>query len=220
MTLAWHFVGLSRRLRDGTPLRKGRTYRLPPGTVPVMCETGYHASIQPLDALRYAPGPIICRVQLGGTVLEDDDKLCASERTVLWWADATRTLHEFALWCAERALRAERRAGREPDPRLWRALEVKRAWVHGQASDQELDAAWATASAASRTTASDTASAAAWAAVWATASVAVRSAVLSAASAARDAASDTAWGAIRDAQNRKLSRMLLALSRANPARAD
>ena len=189
--IAWHFVGEDRRLRDGTPLRKGRTYRLPAGTVPVMCEVGYHASVRALDALWYAPGPIVCRVRLGGTILKDTDKLCASERTVLWWADATRTLHEFALWCAERALKAERKAGREPDPRSWRALRVKRAWLDGKASDQELHAA----SDAARSTASDKA--------WSAAS-----------GAARRAAREAAWDRARAAQNRKLSRMLLARNRA------
>ena len=138
LVVAWHFVAGDRRLRDGRIVRKGTLYRLPEDVEPVMCRVGYHACRRPLDALDYAPGPIACRVELGGRVIEHSDKLVASERRVVWAADATRTLHDFALWCADRALRRERKAGREPDPRSWRALRVKRAWLAGRASDEEL----------------------------------------------------------------------------------
>ena len=76
-------------------------------------------------------------------------------------------LHELACRCAERALsRIE-----NPDPRSLRVIEVKRAWLRGKATDEELAAAqdaaraarhatWAAAEAA----ALDSAEAAAWAA--------------------------------------------------------
>jgi hypothetical protein len=50
-------------------------------------------------------------------------------------------LHEFACWCAERALKAEEKAGRKVDPRSWEALKVKRRWLRGEALDGELIAA-------------------------------------------------------------------------------
>jgi len=52
---------------------------------------------------------------------------------------------EQRLWgcdCAERALLRERDAGREPDPRSWEAVRVSRLYADGEATLEELDAAW------------------------------------------------------------------------------
>jgi hypothetical protein len=139
--LGWHFVAEDRCLAngDGRPVRAGETYSV--DGEPVLCEHGLHASRRALDALRYAPGAIVCRVRLSGTIVEGEDKACATERTVLAMADATRTLHEFAIWCAEGALRK----ANVKDGDCWEALAVKRRWLDGQASDEELDAARAAA---------------------------------------------------------------------------
>ncbi len=107
----------------------------------VMCIRGYHGSVRALDALKYAPGPICCRVRLSGEILADTDKLCASRREVIWLADATTVLHLFACDVAEEALQRERSYDREPDARSWQAIRVKRAWVTGEATDQDLAAA-------------------------------------------------------------------------------
>ena len=61
-----------------------------------------------------------------------------------------RVLHLFACWCAEQALQADREVGREPDPASWAAIEVKRRWVDGAASDEELATARSAAVAAAR----------------------------------------------------------------------
>ncbi|MDD5512099.1 MAG: hypothetical protein PHI12_15040 [Dehalococcoidales bacterium] len=95
-----------------------------------------------------------------------------------------RTLHEFAIWCAEQALALIE----TPDPRSLRALEIKRAWLDGMATDDELAAAEAAAEAAARDAARD----AAWAAARAAAEAAARD-------AARDVARDAAWAAARAA---------------------
>ena len=65
-------------------------------------------------------------------------------------------LHEFACWCAVQALLREREAGREPDPRSWAAIEVKRQWLRGEATNSELAAARAAAWDAASTAAMDT----------------------------------------------------------------
>ena len=102
-------------------------------------------------------------------------------------------LHEFACRCAERALsRVE-----NPDPRSLRAIEIKRAWLRGKATDEELAAAWAAALAARHATwaaaeaaALDSAEAAAWAA-----------ARYAAREAARAAARRAVLAAAKDAEN-------------------
>jgi hypothetical protein len=115
-----------------------------------------------------------------------------------------KTLHEFACQVAENALLKERERGREPHEASWKAIEVKRAWLEGKATDEELaaaraaarDAAWDAARAAAR----DAARAAAWDAAWAAARAAARDAAWDAAwaaawAAAWDAAWDAAWAA-------------------------
>ncbi len=99
--LAWHFVG--------TTLRNGRS--VPPdgvwldydGPLPIiMCERGLHASEHPFDALQYAPGPILCRVKLGGEIVRDDnhlDKFVATRRMILQRMDANDLCRAFALRC-------------------------------------------------------------------------------------------------------------------------
>ena len=139
--LAWHFLREDRKLNypPHTLVEAGETYTSE-GKLE-LCANGMHASVRAIDALQYAPGAIICRVELSGEVLTAPDKLCARHRKVLWMADATNILHEFACWCAEQALTREREAGREPDARSWAAVEAKRRWLKGEITGDELSAA-------------------------------------------------------------------------------
>ena len=176
--LAWHFLRDDRRLQFSpcTLVEPGQTLRVEPPLR--MCRHGLHASIRPIDALQYAPGDMVCRVRLSGVILTDEDKLCASERTVLWMADAARTLRAFACWCAEQALERERAEGHEPDPRSWAAIEAQRAWLRGETSSTAREAAredvweaarddrYAGAWIAARAIARDAAWLVAWEAAW------------------------------------------------------
>ena len=174
--LAWHWVAADRRLQYGTRevVEVGRTYRAS-GPL-VMCQNGMHASRRPIDALKYAPGPVICRVRLGGIILHDPDKSVATTRTVLWMADATAMLHEFALVCGHEALGALAAIGEEPDPSSWAALETKRRWLRGEATNDELSAAESAAWSAARSAAESAAESAAWSAAWSAAESAAWSA--------------------------------------------
>ena len=152
---AWHFLkgnGAMQWKCDRTLKPKvGQTLTVDPDKL-ALCESGLHASKRAIDALQYAPGAIICRVEVGGRIIHGDDKLVASERTIIAMADATDTLHEFACWSAEQALKLVK----NPDPRSVAAIAAKRAWIRGEISDVELAAARAAAWAA-------------WAAAWAAA---------------------------------------------------
>lgn len=100
-------------------------------------------------------------------------------------------LHEFACWCAEQALALVE----APDPHSVEAIATKRAWLRGEATDDELAAA------------QDAARAATWGAArtiaWGTASAAqdaAREAALATALAAtQDAARSAAWEAAWEA---------------------
>ena len=97
---AWHWLQKDRRLRYGTKeiVEAGKTYRHDDDLV--LCNSGLHASKRITDALRYAPGPVVCRVEMGGKFVHGDDKLVATERKVLWMLDATDILWAFARRCA------------------------------------------------------------------------------------------------------------------------
>ena len=91
--LAWHFAGDT--LRDGRPLPPDGVWLKHTGPIKI-CESGLHASISPFDALQYAPGPILCRVAVRGEIVQQEDKLVASERMIICRMDATELLRYFA----------------------------------------------------------------------------------------------------------------------------
>jgi hypothetical protein len=57
-------------------------------------------------------------------------------------------LWELACQFAERALLAERKAGREPAEASWNAIATRRRWLRGEATDEEIASAASAASAA------------------------------------------------------------------------
>jgi len=217
--LGWHFLSSDRCLDggNGCQVRVGETYTVEGH--PVLCEHGLHASRRAIDALKYAPGPIVCRVRLGGLVVEDDDKAAATERTVFGMADVTQALHEFAVWCAEGALRRDG----VTDERCWRALKTKLAWLDGAATDQELASARDAAEDIAWDVAWDAAGDVAWDAAGDAAEDAARAAAWAAAgNPAENPGWVATWDAARDAaekeQNAELERRLLALFERNETR--
>ena len=98
--LAWHWLPAMGQLGHGDPrpVVVGETL-VHEGPV-VLRESGLHASVRALDALRYALGPFIQRVECSDLGEQHDDKLVCRKRKCLWMADATDTLRAFARWCA------------------------------------------------------------------------------------------------------------------------
>ena len=121
---AWHFVG--EKLRDGRPVPPDGEKLTYDGPL-VMCESGLHASIKIIDALGFAPGEVICRVECGGEIVTSDDKLICSERTILWRVDGGSLLREFARWCASQVIH------------LWDAPDVVKRYL--ETGDESLRAA-------------------------------------------------------------------------------
>ena len=133
----WHFCAMKDGvpvLRDGTPLEIGRTYEHPD---PEMCIRGFHDSVRVIDALKYAPGPFLCRTASSADVV-DKDKRCSRFRRALVGVDVSSVLHEFSARIAFCALLAERENGREPDPRSWDAVRAKMLWCKGEMSVEDL----------------------------------------------------------------------------------
>ena len=89
----WHFVG--EKLRDGRPVPKDGEV-LVFDQAPILCQQGLHASLHPFDALQCAPGATLCLVECDGEIINGEDKLVCTQRTILARMDATEMLRYFA----------------------------------------------------------------------------------------------------------------------------
>ena len=201
--IGYHFT-------NGDKLRNGRL--TPPigewlthdGPV-VPCESGLHASEHPFDALTYACGEMLHRVELKRDLVprgDPVDKYVGRRRKILATIDATELLNAFARWCALQVID------------LWGAPNVVREYLETgdePIRDAAWDAAWDAASASWASRAARAARAAsaardAWGAT--SASWAARYA----ASAARDASASWASWASRaaawDAQRKRFAEMV------------
>lgn len=223
--LAWHFLPSGGRLANGDrrKVRVGHTLRHK-GQI-VLCESGLHASVRAIDALRYAPGPWVCRVECSGEIVRGNDKLVCKQRKTLWMVDATDTLRSFARLCALDVIDK------------WDTPSIVRQYLEaGDESirDAAMEAARAAASPSARAAAMEAAMVSSWAAASITMSLCLHSqtweaarvaAMEAAREAACDAARDAAWAAAsaassaaasvaareaaRVAQNVRLEAMLL-----------
>ena len=204
--LAWHWVRDNCTLLDGSPLEIGQ--RLVHKGNLKMCKSGYHASLKALDTLHYALGQICCRVEVGGEIILDTDKLVASERTALWAIDATEVLRSFARWCALEVVH------------LWNAPEVVRKYLETGREELQVatwsttwSTAWSTewnASGSAEWNASGSAAKAAAMAAWAARGAGAAIWAARGAGAATWGARGAAKDAAKNKQNIKLEEMLMA----------
>ena len=154
IVIGWHFLA-----KDGT---SHNGYRPAPvgewETViedPVLCERGYHGSLRLIEALGYAPGPILQRCEYRG-VVHDDDKFVATTRRAIVRADASALLRMFAAYVAEEAMESAKWA----DERSWAATSAANLYALGLISAADLSAA----ESAARLAAESAARSAAWSA--------------------------------------------------------
>lgn len=200
---AWHFSNGYLSNGDNRQIVTGMSLACKPEEIR-LCNDGdgygFHASKRIIDALGYAPGNVLSYCEMGGRIIEGDDQLVASQCRHVIIADIERTLHEFALWCAEEALGVVD----NPDPRSVNAVEVKRLWLDGKATDSELAVAQAAAWGAARD---------AWGEAWVTARVVAHAATSLAVWAARNAACPVQFTrvATQFTRNEKLTEMVMAL---------
>jgi hypothetical protein len=194
---AWYFSKTDCKLRynDNRIIKAGVNHTV--DCKPVMCKQGLHASINIMDALEYAPGPYVWRVNLSGEVIKGDDKCVATHREYLWGFDATELLRKHARMSALDVLH------------LWDAPDVVARYL--KTGDESIRAAaWDAAWYAAWYAAGDAARAAAWDAAWAAARAAAWYAAWDAAGAAAGyAAWAAAWAAARDKQSKRLYRMVI-----------
>ncbi len=200
VVLAWHFLADGGVARTGEKIEAGYVYSLPRADSPriIPCtKHGLHGSVHPVDALMYAPGPVLCRVRMWGEVKTHGcptDKLAARHREVLWMRDISRELRLYACWCVRQVW------DRLADERSMQAVVVAERYARGNASKKELiaarDAAWGSVKDGAWNVAKDAALVAARDAAW---------------DAAWAAAVDTAWAAARDVQRAEFKRVCMAV---------
>ena len=137
--LAYHFLKSDMCSSEGhePPWKEGETRTLD-GEI-VICAHGYHASRTAWDALQFAPGPVLCLVEVE-PVEERADKLASRSRRLIKAVNVERELREFAADCALRVLHFYEKAY-PGDQRPRAAIATARAYARGEATDGELGAA-------------------------------------------------------------------------------
>lgn len=206
---AWHFT--ADLLRDGRPIP-------PPGQTLVhvgpvkMCRSGLHASERIIDALTYAPGTMIHRVECDDIVSLQHDKLVCRRRTILWSVDGGEILRAFARRCALDVVHlwdttdVVVRWLRTGNPSILYAAQARARAVAVRATGAKWLAAkatWAGAEAERAAEAERVAAAVKWV---------VRTAWSSARAQARAAEADEA--SLREAQNALLEQMVMSVRKA------
>ena len=137
--LAYHFLKSDMCSGEGhePPWKEGETRTLE-GEIAI-CAHGYHASRTPWDALGFAPGPVLCLVEVE-PVEEHTEKLVSRSRRLIKAVNVERELRELAADCAERVLHFYEWAY-PGDQRPRAAIATARAYARGEATDGELNAA-------------------------------------------------------------------------------
>ena len=157
-----------------------------------LCQSGFHASKNPLDALGYVQGDRFFQVEAKGEVKEQDDKFVSSDMRIIAEIKLKELSVAFSIFCAKRVLPIfEKKYPLDNRPR--KAIEAAEAWLKAK-NKRERDAAGAAARAAAR-------------AAGAAARAAARAAGAAAGAAARAAgaaAGDAAWDAEKKHQRKKI----------------
>ena len=211
---AWYFSDETRKLRygDGRTIAIGIEHTV--SGYPDLGQNGLHGAEQIIEALNYAPGPVVWLVELSGRIKRADDKLAATRRKyIAGGIDISDILRRFAR--AEALLVADK----------WDCPEVMRRWLEtgdesirsaallsveagtdSNAESYARSAARSTARSTALSAALSTASSAAWSAAWV---FTLSPALPPASSSVRSPALSPAWSAAQS------SAWLYAWSNAN-----
>ena len=197
----WHFLYEGHKLRNGTTAPKDGEWLEVKN--PAICVQGLHGSLTPYDALKYAPGPILCLCEFSEPVDQHEDKFVSERRRIIARMDATEMLRYYAriqalsvvhMWDAPDIILDYLMTG---DERIRAsAMASARGSTMDAAKASAMDAAMDAAMASARGSAMDAAVASAMDAV--VASV-VASASASARASAMDAVVASARGSAMDA---------------------
>jgi hypothetical protein len=167
-----------------------------------ICQSGYHASKNVIDAMNYVNAEVIARVEVRGKHIDQDDKQCWEEmRVVKAWPWTKKDSVSLAIYAAELVIGIfEKRYPDDKRPRL--AIEAAKRWLNEPSEEnrQAATRAAGAAGAARSAWAARSAEVAAWVAAGAARAAGAAGAAEAAAGAARAAwAARAAAGAARAA---------------------
>ena len=158
-TFGWHLVGAT--LRDGSAIPRDGAW-LPKIENIKLCERGYHGSLHPFDALKYAPGETLCYCEYRGQIFHGSDKFVAEQRRIVTRMDATEMLRYYARMQAVSVVH------------LWDAQDVVLDYLmtgeeqlRASAQASARDSAWDSARDSVRASVRASVQASAWASAWA-----------------------------------------------------
>ena len=180
-TYGWHFLYAGSRLRTGEEAPEDGVWLTTDKAR--ICESGLHGSKHPFDALKYAPGPILCLCEFGEIKGEHDDKFVSRSRRIIARMDATEMLMYFARMQALSVVHA------------FAAPDVVLDYLM---TGKDRSAAEAAAEAAAWSVARAAAEAAAWSAAWSVAKAVARAAAEAAEATTWSVAEAAAWSAARE----------------------
>jgi hypothetical protein len=172
---AWHFLYEGNKLRGGQIAPPDGEWLIYDGQIEI-CNSGLHFSYHPFDALNYAPGPILCLVEVDDVIESHHDKAVCSKRKIIKRMDATEMLRYFARMQALKVIHL----WDDPPDVVLDYLMTGDESIRNATRNAARGAAWGAAWNAAKNAAGDTA----WGAAW---------------GASRGAAWDTAWAAASDA---------------------
>lgn len=91
----WWFSRTNNKLRygDNRVAAIGRKHKIK--GYPILCERGFHASTNILDAIQYAPGPILWKVKISGEIISSTDKMVGTQREYTHRIDITDILNNY-----------------------------------------------------------------------------------------------------------------------------
>ena len=215
----WHFLQTDRCLQWNAekPLEVSDELHI---ELPLeILRRGLHWCKRPIDALTYAPGSVVCYVEVWGETQFDSDIGVSEYRRITWMHDAELLLWQYACDIIEDALLL----ANVVEPASWAAVELRREWLEG--CNVVLDqwhavqsAAHVAVQVAPRHTAQHAAQHASWVATWenswrAAESITRDAAWVAVESAVESADRSTAWHTARSAENDRLGALLVAQMR-------
>ena len=205
-TYGWHFLYAGGRLRTGEEAPEDGVWLTTDKAR--ICESGLHGSKHPFDALKYAPGPLLCLCEFGEIKGDHGDKFVSRSRRIIARMDATEMLMYFARMQALSVVHAFA----APDVVLDYLMTGKDRSAARSAAEAAVEAAaWSVARAAAWSAAEAAAETAAWSAAWSAAEAAAESVAWSAVeAAARSAAREEFAGLVYECFERPLNHIGVA----------
>lgn len=137
--LAWHFLKANMTTTSGhdtKPWKVGQK-RSVHGPL-IICKHGFHSSPTPGDAGPYAPGSMLCLVEISQPADTQPDKYVSRTRKLLQAVDVSALQREIVCDLADELMAQEEAAGLTVPQACKDSVAAGRAYLRGEINDEEL----------------------------------------------------------------------------------